>query len=161
MDDQQKATDNNIVEAEVIEEVEVATTAQSDEATVLLSLEQMIKHHTSSIEKNKVELKKHRQQLSDAYENDPTFREHDKLAKEAAKVKQETKHQITKQPAVMIIADKAKSMAQEVKELEAALSDYLKEYQRMTGANEIEGEDGELREIVSTVKLIKRSAPKK
>ena len=38
------------------------------------------------------------------------------------------------------------------------LSDYLREYQRLSGSNEIEGEDGELREIVYTAKLVKKSA---
>ena len=42
-------------------------------------------------------------------------------------------------------------------ELNEGLSDYLREYQRLSGSNEIEGEDGELRTIVYVAKLVRKS----
>lgn len=155
--DDTKNTSDDIIEAEIVEEA-VETTTDANAATVLLSLEQLIKHHISSVEKNQIELRKLREQLADSFENDPVYREHAEKAKEAAKVRSQTKQQITGQPAIIILSNKVKSLSQELKELQFSLSDYLKEYQRMTGANEIEGEDGELREIVNTAKLIKKSS---
>jgi len=45
-----------------------------------------------------------------------------------------------------------------LKDLQNALSDYLREYQRLSGSNEIEGDDGEVREIVYVAKLVKRTS---
>jgi hypothetical protein len=75
-------------------------------------------------------------------------------------VKATTRQQIASQPSVIAIANKVKSLGQDIKERQAALSDYLLEYQRMTGANEIEDNDGQIREIINSAKLIKRSSKK-
>lgn len=132
------------------------TTQANDDVTVLLSLETLIKGHISRLEKLREDLRKHKEMLADSFENNPTFREHAEKAKEAATVKNTTRQEILKQPSVAAISAKVRDMSSETKELQNALSDYLKEYQRLSGANEIEGEDGELREIVNTAKLIKR-----
>lgn len=145
--------DNNVQDGEVIEN-EVSTSESNNDATVLLSLEELIKTNISTTDKLKEELKKHRQMLQDSFENDPTYREHSEKVKEATKVRSATKQQILKQPSVINIANKVKSIAGEVKERESALSDYLQEYQRMAGVNQIEV-DGEVREIVNTSKVIK------
>lgn len=125
---------------------------------ILINMESMIKSHISSIDKMQQELKKHREMLDDIFLSDPTFQEHLEKAKEASKLKQQTKTQILKQPQTKDLDDKIKTLRSEIKEQEAALSDYLQEYQRMSGVNEIEGEDGEVREIIYTAKLIKKSS---
>lgn len=148
-----------IVDAEVISE-ETSSSSLGDQATVLLSLEQLIKNHIGSIDKLKDETRKHRQMLEDAFLNDQVYQEHMKIAKEATKQKSATKQTITKQPANVVLSNKVKSMTTELKEKQMALSDYLLEYQRMTGVNEIEGDDGEVREIVNNARVVKK-APKK
>lgn len=132
----------------------------NDDVKVLLSLDELIKTNIQSTDKLKEELKKYRQMLNDTFENDSTYKEHSKKAKEASKVRNATKQQILKQPSVINISGKVKSIASEIKERTAALSDYLQEYQRMAGVNEIEGLDGEIREIVNTSRLVKRSSRK-
>ena len=77
--------------------------------------------------------------------------------KEVNKIKSQTKAQIMNQPSVLQLSNKIKNARSEIKERQGALSDYLKEYQRMTGATEIEGRDGKIREIVNDAKLIVRS----
>lgn len=151
MDDQNNSDSPEIVEGEIVE-----TPKDDNQATVLLSLENLIKSHISNIDKLTIELKNHRQMLADSFENDPTYMEHAEAAKKALKIKNTTKQEITKQPSVMQIAQKAKEANTELKELKSALSDYLKEYQRMAGVNEIEGNDGEVREIVTVVKVVKK-----
>ncbi len=147
--------EEKIVEGEIVESKKSAS-SDSDQATILLSLESLIKSHIASIDRNKIELKKQKEMLEDSYNNDPVYQEHAKAAKEAAKVKSQTRLQITKQSANVQLNNKIRSLSSEVKEKQSALSDYLLEYQRMTGVNEIEGEDGEVREIVNVAKLIKK-----
>lgn len=130
--------------------------AQNSE--ILLNMESLIKGHVSTIDKLTSEARKLKEMLDDIFSNDPTFQEHDKAAKEAAKIKQGTKQQILKQPQAAELDKKVKDLKSELKENQASLSDYLQEYARMSGVNEIEGDDGEVREIIYTAKLIKKSS---
>ncbi len=132
--------------------------SQSTDATVLLDLEHLIKSHISGIDTRKAELKKNKEMLGDIFVNDSTYQEHEKLAKEANKVKSATKAQLMKAPNAAELADKIKAVASEVKDMDGALSDYLREYQRLSGSNEIEGDDGQVREIVYVAKLVKKSS---
>lgn len=136
---------------------EILPTTESP-SQILVNMESLIKGHISTIDKLTTEFKKLKEMLDDIFSNDPTFGEHNKAAKEAAKVKQNTKAQILKQPQAADLDKKIKELKGELKENQASLSDYLQEYARMSGVNEIEGEDGEVREIVYTAKLIKKSS---
>ncbi len=62
-----------------------------------------------------------------------------------------------KQPHVADVANKLKTLKSERAELEDGLSDYLREYQRLSGSNEIEGDDGQVRQIVYVAKLVRKS----
>ena len=127
-------------------------------ATVLLELEQTIKNHISDIDRRKSELKKQREMLESALGNDETYRTHNEAAKAAAKVTAHTKFQILQLPQNKQLSDKVHGLAGEIRELGAALSDYLREYQRMSGSSEIETDDGEVREIVYVAKLVKKAS---
>lgn len=124
---------------------------------VLMELETTIKSHISGIDKRKSELKKKREMVESALQNDETYRLHDKGAKEAAKVKNKTKKTILDQQQNKQLVADTHELSAEVKEMDGALSDYLREYQRMSGATEIETDDGEVREIVYVAKLVKKS----
>lgn len=138
--------------------IEVQTEPKDGSAQVLVNMEALIKNHVSQIDKLQDEAKKYKQMLDDIFANDPTYQEHDKKAKEASKVRQTTRAQILKMPQAADLSNKVKSTKSQVKELQMALSDYLQEFQRLSGVNEIEGEDGEMREIVYEAKLIKKSS---
>lgn len=133
------------------------TSSQNTAVAVLQNIENLIKSHIAQIDRIKVETKKHREMMADVLNNDAVYKEHDQKAKEAAKVKMQTKSQIMKQPNMMALSLKVKDNRASLKDLEGALSEYLREYGRLTGSNEIEGEDGEVREIVFSAKLIKKS----
>jgi Skp family chaperone for outer membrane proteins len=137
--------------------IQDATIVEETPAELLGNLESTIKEHVAQIDKNKTELKKLKEMLSDMFTNDPTFQKHDKLAKEAAKVRLRTKSELLKQPAAADVNTKIKELSSDVKDAENALSDYLREYQRLSGSNEIESENGEVMEIVYVAKLVKRS----
>jgi len=138
--------------------VQEATIIEETPAELLGNLESSIKEHIVSIDTSKAELKKLKEMLSDMFSNDPTYQEHDKVVKEAAKIRTKTKYELLKQPAVAQLNSKIKELSADLKDLQNALSDYLREYQRLSGSNEIEGDDGEVREIVYVAKLVKRSS---
>jgi hypothetical protein len=153
-------TTEDIVEGETVEEAEVSVPNASNNATVLLSLEEMIKNNIATIDKETAELREKRHMFTDAFQNDATFKEHEEKAKEANVTKLQTKQQILKQPATMQLAEKIKSMSADLRERKAALSDYLLEYQRLTQATTIEDLDGNIREIINDAKAVKRSNKK-
>src|SRR4051812_12915892 len=99
MDDQQ---DPQIEEAEIVEEgTEVVnpTTAAENQATVLMSLEDMIKKYISRLDQLRVEVKKHKEMYDDAFLNNPTYIENTEKAKAASKDLLTTKKNIASQPA--------------------------------------------------------------
>lgn len=127
-----------------------------NQAAVLLSIEELIKSNVAALDKLSTELKQLRNMFEDSFNNDPVYREHAELAKEAAKVKNATRQQIIKQPSIAAMNEKIKGLRAEMKERQMSLSEYLAEYYRMTGNNEVEGQDGEVREIVNEFRLVKK-----
>jgi hypothetical protein len=133
------------------------TAAPVNDTSVITDLESLIKSHITGIDNRKNELKKLREMVNDALLNDKTYQEQDKTAKEAAKIKNATKSQILKAPTNQSIVAKTHEMAAEVKEMDEALSEYLREYQRISGSNEIETDNGDVREIIYIAKLIRKA----
>ncbi len=152
-----------VQDAEIVEPVENEpvtspdATSNSQDATMILELETMIKNSMATTDRNKDELKKLKEMLESALGNDDTYKEASEKAKEAAKVKGKAKLNVLANPATRSINEKIKDLTQEIKELNTGLSEYLREYQRLSGASEIEGEDGDAREIIYIAKLIKKS----
>lgn len=134
-----------------------SSSPNSDQVSVLLNLENLVKSHVTGLDRRREELKKNKEMLEDILINDPTYQKHEEQTKEANKIKNSTKRELFKQPNAVVVVDKVKSLRAEIKQMESALSDYLREYGRMSGSNEIEGEDGEVKEIVYVAKLIKKS----
>jgi hypothetical protein len=152
MDDQ-----DQVIEGETADTPAVQNTSSAN-ATVLLNMEGLIKNHITTLDKLSEELKKHKEMLEDIFKNDKTYQEHAEKAKEATKIKQGTRQQILRQPQAGELDKKIKEMKSQIKENQESLSDYLQEYARMSGVSEIEGEDGEVREIIYSAKLIKKSS---
>lgn len=152
--------DEVIVDGEVIEETVVTAEAEPQDGhlQVLLSLEELVKNYIDSIEKLTDELKKHRQMFVDGFDNNPTYREIEEKVKTEDKKRLELRQQILNQPAMRELAQKIKDMGTELREKKASLSDYLLEYQRLANTNEIEGKDGQIREIINSAKAVKRSS---
>lgn len=130
----------------------------TDNSSIIMNMESMIKNTLQSIETAEEEVGRHKDLLDSIFENDSTYQEHDKLAKEASKIKSKTRQEILKQPQAADLNNKIKTLKSEIKENKSSLSDYLREFQRMSGISEIEGKDGELMQIVYTAKLIKKSS---
>ena len=152
MNDQ--ATPDEVQDAEV---VETSPETVSPGADTVLELENMIKNSMTIMDRNKSELKKLKEMLESALLNDSPYKEAADKAKEAAKEKGNAKMNVMQNSATKQIDQKVKDMTQENKDLAVAQSEYLREYAKLSGTTEIEGDDGEVREIVYTAKLIKKS----
>lgn len=140
------------------EEQEQSGGDTQNQAAVLLSLEELIKNHIDSIDKLRNELKQVREMFEDSFTNNPTYRELSEQAQEAAKKKNKLKQEITKQPAVAQIAQKMKDLRFDLSEQSKTLSALVEDYRTQTGATQIETNNGQILDIVSTAKLVKRSS---
>lgn len=130
----------------------------SSDGALLIKIEEMIKTHISQIDSLAGEVQKHKEMMDDIFANDETFQEHDKIAKEAIRIKSNTKKEIMKRPDVADLFNKMKTLKSEKSELETGMADYLNEYQRLSGSNQIEDNEGTIREIIMVPKLVKKGA---
>jgi xylose isomerase len=144
----------------VIEEgVEVVEGGEAnDQVAGLLNLEELIKNHVDSIDKLRDELKQAREMFEDSFKNNPTHHEADLKYKEASKARSSVRQQIAKQPSVAKLAQKVKDLRFDINEQSKTLSDLLQDYHDQTGATQIETRSGEVMEIVSTARLVRKKA---
>lgn len=158
----QQVTDESAVSDESTPDTDVAMVSDDEGGhTVLLNLESMIKSHISGIATRKDELRKNREMLNDILVNDDQFRELEKTAKDAMKEKNARKSELMKQSNAIELSEKVRDLATEVKEMDEALSDYASEYQRISGSNQIELDNGEIHEIVYVARVIRKSGKSK
>lgn len=122
-----------------------------------LNLAELINNHIESIDKLKDELKAAREMYEDSFNNDPTYKENEDKVKEVTKAKNAVRQQIAKQPSVATLEQKVKDLRFDISESSKTLSDLLQDYKDQTGATEIETRNGQILEIVSTSRLVKRS----
>lgn len=146
-----------VIDGEIVEDATAEVSADSDQSTVLLSLEELIKTHISSLDRLQEEKRKFAELIADGFNNDAAFKQVSDKVKEVNKEKSALRQQIMNRPGIIEIANKLKDIKSELKEKQVSLSDYLLEYQRMAGVNEIETSDGDVREIIQIAKLIKKA----
>ena len=154
-----------VVDAEEIETHDGVTTAAeaqqagaNENVVGLLNLEELIKNHIDSMDKLKEELKTTREMFEDSFNNNPTYNEHLEKVKEASKGKNSVRQEIAKQPSVATLEQKVKDIRFDINEKSKTLSDLLQDYKDQTGNTEIETRNGQILEIVSTAKLMKRAS---
>ena len=131
--------------------------AASESADTVTELESMIKQGIATLDRNKAELKKLKEMLESSLLNDEPYRLAAEKAKETGKEKGKAKLNVLAVAANKQLADKIKDLSIEDKELMMAQSEYLREFARLSGTNEIEGDDGEVREIIYVAKLVKKA----
>lgn len=132
--------------------------ATNEEVTSLFTIENLIKTHISHIETVKNELSKQVEMMNDVLNNDSGYKEAAEQGKEVNKKKAEAKQNVLKSPSNASLNQKIKDMRQELKELKGALSNYLQQYQKIADTDQIESEDGEVRQIVYSAHLVKLSS---
>lgn len=159
MDD--KSQNEEIIDADIVESTDSTVPGDAlsgaDQATALLSLEELIKNHIESTDKLRDEIKKVREMYDDSFNNSPAYNEASLKLKDVAKARNTIKQQISKQPSVATIAQKLKDLRFDLSEQNKTLSDLVQDYREQTGATQIETRSGQMMEIISTAKLVRKS----
>ncbi len=155
MDNQQQSanlSDTEQLDSESIEQ----TSAPTDRATQVLQLENMINGFMADIQKLQQQVKEQGQMYKDALENDADYSNVLAKGREVAKEKKRIQEKLTQEPSLQVLDTKIKDLKSELKEAQDALSHYLVQYFEQSGLRQITGADGEIHEIVTTVKLVKK-----
>lgn len=126
------------------------------QALSIMSVEEKINTTLSDLSKLKEETREVKSSYDDHFNNDAKYRELHEKVQEANKLKTQYKQEMAKQPAIAELGEKLTGMKSEQKDLQEALSDYLREYNRLSGATQFETNDGDILQIVNTFKLVKQ-----
>ncbi|PIU03934.1 hypothetical protein COT44_00195 [Candidatus Shapirobacteria bacterium CG08_land_8_20_14_0_20_39_18] len=121
----------------------------------LITLESKVKREISMIDGLKKDLKTQKEMFDDIFQNDETYRTQDQTVKEATKIRGGTKLQLLKQQSTAELDEKIKDIKLQLNELQQTLSVDLLEYQKTTGATQIETENGQTLQIVLSSKLVR------
>lgn len=123
----------------------------------IVELTTIINRYEADMKKTKDNLKVQSGMLRDAVEGDAAYHELDIQMKDLKKKMNEIKQKIMKTPAMEAVVAKVTEYKEELKDAKEMLSGYLEEYQKVAGTNIIEGENGEIKEIVQQYRLVKRN----
>ena len=134
------------------EEQEVSATSSMS----IIDLTAIINRYAADIDKVKGSLKEKNSMFKDSFEGDAKYHEQDMKVKDLNKLKNAEKQRILKTPAVEALTAQMNDLKIEIKDMQDLLSGYLEQYQKVSGTNVIETEDGQIREIVPVFKLVKR-----
>jgi hypothetical protein len=121
----------------------------------LLNIESMINNANSKLNDLSYEVKEQQAILDEILESDKEFQEINKEAQKQAKLKAAARQKALNTPGAKTTIDKLKETRSQLKEVKIALSDYLAQYVKLSGTNQIEGPDGVVRQIIYTAKLVK------
>jgi DNA repair exonuclease SbcCD ATPase subunit len=138
-----------------VEEAEIVSTPRG--GMNIVELTALINRYESDMKKMRDNLKIQSGMLRDAVEGDAGFHELDVQSKDIHKKKNEIKQKTMKTQAMEAVVAKIEEYKSEMKDAKEMLSGYLEEYQRVAGTNIIEGENGEIKEIVPQYRLVKRN----
>lgn len=152
-----KNKQDEIQEGSLMEDELDTSSNQSDNVIVITNLQNLINETLNKINTISEEVKPLDEMISSVLENDEVYKKHADMAKEASKLKNKTKAEIVKRPDVSNVFAKVRDKKVSLKEAKESLSEYLQEYSRLTGQRQFETNDGTVREIVYTAKLVKRS----
>jgi len=158
MDDQvkdKKEEVSEVVDAEIVEDASANTTLSPVDE--LKNIENLINANITKMDKLVQDLKPVKEMLESLLQADLEYAELDQKAVEATKDKTKKKKELMGTTNGKELTEKLKELKQELLEAKDALSSYLQEYQKKTGFNEYEGPDGELRQIVFSAKLVRKT----
>ena len=165
MDD--KATDEiEVVEGELedsaaTEQTELSTETApqpQSQAELVVSLTNLINANLTEISTIEKEMAKQKEMVDSVLANDQTYVQHAEAAKEASRIKGNTRKEIFKRPDVKHVVEKLTELKDNLADTKEELSNYIQEYASASGQNYFEAEDGTIQEIVYVAKLRKKAA---
>lgn len=110
----------------------------------------IVRHDT--LKKETVDLKS---QLDSILENDDEYQTLCEEVNKLSKLKKIAKQKVMQRQEATVLNDKIKDGNCQIKEIKTALSDYLAQYVSLSGTNQIELNDGVMRQILTSAKLVK------
>jgi predicted nuclease with TOPRIM domain len=122
----------------------------------ILSLSGLIKTSLDTIKTVKEEYNQAKEMLESVLDNDPEYAEVMVKVKTIAKEKASIKSRIIKQPEAADLENKVNDFKTRLKDLNTNLSIYLADYGKLSNLNQFEDNEGVVRDIVYTAKLVKR-----
>ncbi len=121
----------------------------------LLNIENLINSSTARFDVLDKEYQEQKSMLDSILDSDVEYQEAAQEAKKLAKVKTIAKQKVMARPEAARLVDKIRDSQMQIKELKTAMSDYLAQFVILSGTNQIEGQDGVLRQIIYSAKLVK------
>jgi hypothetical protein len=137
---------------ETVEEKAVTVTSSMN----MIELSAIINRYAADIEKVKGTMREKNSMFKDAFENDAEYHEQSLKIKDLNKIRNGAKQRILKQPAMEALTAQINDMKNELKDMQDMLSGYLEQYQKVSGTNIIETDEGIIREIIPVYRLVKR-----
>lgn len=152
--DDKNLKDETVVEGQ-IEESSSSGNSQTplSEAQLITSLTNLINANLSEIDNLGKEMSKHKEMINSVLSNDETYKEHADKAKEASRIKSNTKKEIFNRPDVKHVVEKLMELKENLSDTKNELSNYIQEYAQASGQNYFEAEDGSIQEIFYVAKL--------
>lgn len=153
-------TESDLVTAstEPDEDTEVREeTGSEDTKTALgiMQVEDLINRQMADIDKMREEVKLLKSSFEDAFKNDAKYREFDEKVKEATRLKKTYVLAMKKDPSITAAEQSFMSKRDDLKDAQQGLSEYLREYNRISGLTQFETQDGQVLQIVQVFKLVK------
>ncbi len=121
----------------------------------IINTESLINTANARLNDLTYEAKEYKAMLDEILESDTEFQEIDKEAKKQAKLRAVARQKALNTQGAKTNIDKLKETQTQLREVKTALSDYLAQYVKISGSNQIEGPDGVVRRIIYTAKLVK------
>lgn len=150
------ATPNAMISTDIEEQPTEIRHATPNAVSSLMNLESLINGFIVDMEKLQEKMKTQRDMFNDAFNNDAEFNQIMTKVKEINRVKSGAKQRLLKQPNILEVATKMREYKDELKDIQDGLSSYLQQYKELSGSNQITRDNGEVVEIVSITKLVKR-----
>ncbi len=156
--DDQKTEETGVEALNEVPQEESGVSAGQSQAELIVSLTNLINANLSEISNIEKELARHKEMVDSVLENDSIYKDHAEKAKEAARIKSNTKKEIFKRPDVKHVVEKLAELKDNLSDTRDELSNYIQEYAQTSGQNYFEAEDGTIQEIVYVAKLRRKAA---
>lgn len=130
----------------------------ASQAELVVSLTNLINSNLNEIKNLEIEMGRHKEMIDSVLGNDATYKEHAEKAKEASRIKSNTKKEIFARPSVKHVVEKLAELKENLRDTREELSNYIQEYAQTSGQNYFEAEDGTIQEIVYIARLRKKQA---
>lgn len=133
---------------------ELGEIREESNAELMLSLENLIQAGIKESKEVDEQIKKHKEMIDSVLLNEQTYKQHADQAKEAARIKSNTKKEIFKRPDVKPIVEKLKELREQKKDIKTEMSSYLVDHLRIGKQMMFDFEDGQY-QVEQEAKLVR------